>query len=355
MQAFVIHRKHTTGIEDHPRPEPEPGEALVKVRACGICGSDLHAYEGTQPFFRYPEVPGHEVVGELVALRPRPGGPLRLPNRPVSEDLAVGERVVLDPALPCGTCYPCTRGRYNCCENMRVIGVHAPGALAEFYVAPLECLHRVPADVSDELAALAEPLSIGVQATRRARITDTDSVLVIGAGTIGLCVMLVARARGARVALSEPSAARRARALQLGAGATFDPTADGFEQQLTAWCGDSGPAVVVEAVGTPRTAAQALELVVAAGRVLLLGLISAPLALPGNLMVKKELDFLGSRLHGGTIPEALRLIAQRQVDVAGLVTDRVPLAGARDALERMLHAPDEVLKAVVYLSGPASA
>lgn len=347
MRALIIHRKHEAKLEQVAVPSPQPGEALVKVRVCGMCGSDLHAYEGTQPFFRYPEVPGHEVVGEVVEVNPRLGGPLRLPGRPISEGLAVGERIALDPAMPCGACFPCARGRYNCCENMRVLGVHAPGALAEFFVAPAECLHRVPPALSDDLAVLAEPLSIGVQASNRGRIEAGDSVLVIGAGTIGLCVMLVARGRGARVAMTDLSAARREKALQMGAEAALDPREEGFRERLAEFAQASGPAVVVEAVGTPATAAQALDLVVAAGRVVMLGLISEPITMPGNIMVKKELDFIGSRLHGGTLPEALKLVAEGTVDVAPLITHRFSLDDATDALRLMAQAPDEVLKALV--------
>jgi L-gulonate 5-dehydrogenase len=349
MKAFVIRAAHRAAVEERPTPTPGPGEGLVRVRACGICGSDLHAYEGSQPFFQYPQVPGHEVVGELVELRPRPGGPMQLPNRPIVTDLQVGDRVVLDPAMPCGQCCACLRGRYNCCVNQRVIGVHAPGALAEYYTAPLECLQRVPADMTDELAALVEPLSIGVQANSRGRISAEDSVLVIGGGTIGLCVMMVAQSRGARVAVTDLSPVRRDKALALGADAAFDPRAESFTADLEGFFGPWGPSVVVEAVGTPATVAQALELVCAGGRVVLLGLISREIILPGAVMVRKELDFVGSRLHGGTIPQTVELIAAGKVPVAGLVTHRLDLDHAEEGLKLMASRPDEVLKAIVYV------
>lgn len=349
MRAFVIHSAHTAAVEERPVPRPAPGEALVRVTACGVCGSDLHAYEGTQPFFQYPEVPGHEVVGVIDGVRPGLGDPMRLPGRPIEEGLQPGERVVLDPGMPCGACYPCTHGRYNCCERMRVIGVHAPGALAEYYCAPLECLHRVPAGLTDDLAALVEPLSIGVQASTRGRIGEQDRVLVIGAGTIGLCVMLIARSRGAKVALSDLSASRRAKALEMGADAALNPEAPDFRERLEGFAEDTGPSVVVEAVGIPATVAQALDLVVASGRVVLLGLVSRPISFPGNVMVKKELDFMGSRLHCGTVPAAARLIAEGQVDVAPLLTHRVGLDGAQDCLRLMAGSPDQILKAVVSM------
>lgn len=348
MKAFVIRAKHDAAVVDMPMPKPGPGEALVRVRMAGICGSDLHAYEGTQPFFVYPQIPGHEVVGEIVQLGPE-RTLMRLAGRVVQDDLAPGDRVVLDPSMPCGHCFPCRNGRYNCCENMRVLGVHAPGALAEYFAAPVECLHRVPEELADETAALVEPLSIGVQACNRGRVAAGESVLVIGAGTIGLCVMLVARSRNARVIVSDLSLARRLHALEMGAHAAVDPQRPGFYQELLGLCGGHGPALVVEAAGTPATVLQALEVVAASGRVVLLGLISDELHLPGNLLVKKELDFVGSRLHGGTIPQALRLLAEGRAHVAPLVTHRIGLEDTEKALHLMGHHPDGILKALVRM------
>ena len=232
---------------------------------------------------------------------------------------------------------------------MRVIGVHAPGALAEYFCAPLECLHRIPSELADETAVLAEPLSIGVQANNRARTGPGETMLIIGSGTIGLCVMAVARQRGARVAVSDLSASRRQRALSMGADAALDPASPAFRADLERFCGDTGPEIVVEAVGKPATVAQALDLVVAGGRVLLLGLISDPIGFPGNVMVKKELDFLGSRLHRGTIPEALRLLSEGEVDTNSLLTHRLTLGEAESGLRLMASAPDEVIKAAVFL------
>lgn len=349
MQALVIRGPHEADIEERPVPQAGEGEALVRVRVSGICGSDLHAFEGSQPFFRYPQVPGHEVVGEVVHCVPRGGGPLRLNGRTVEEGLRIGDRVVLDPSMPCGSCHPCAHGRYNCCENLRVIGVHAPGALAEYFAAPMECLHRVPAGMTDELAVLAEPLSIGVQANNRARTAAPDAVLIIGAGTIGLCVMLVARSRGARVAMTDPFAERREKALAMGADAVFHPQEEGLRDRLAQFSAASGPSVVVEAVGTPGTLVQALDLVVAGGRAVLLGLISDEVTFPGSLMVKKELDFLGSRLHGGTLPQALRLIAEGTADVAPLITHRAGLPQAEEML-RLMAGTGHVLKPIVTVA-----
>ena len=346
MRALMLSAPKTAVLIDAAIPQLRPGEALVRVSLCGICGSDLHAYEGSQPFFRYPEIPGHELVGEIVEFGPeRPL--MRLPNRPLSEPWRDGDRVVLDPAMPCGKCFPCRNGRYNCCVNMRVIGVHAPGVMAEFVAAPLECLHRVPDGLDDERAALAEPVSIGCEATNRGRIGEGDTVLVIGSGTIGLCVMLVAQAKGARVIVSDVSAERLEFPERLGATATINAATEDVAARVSELTAGDGPGVVVEAVGKPATIAQALDLVAASGRVVLLGLCSDEVTIPGAVMVRKELDFLGSRLHGGTMPQALELLASGAVDPLPLVTHRVSLDEAEGALKLMGEKPGEIMKALV--------
>jgi L-gulonate 5-dehydrogenase len=347
MKAFLITAPHTIAAREQPVPEPGPGEALVRVRLVGLCGSDLHAYEGTQPFFQYPQIGGHEVVGEVVAVSPEPSPVPDIPGRIQERLPQVGDRVTLDPSLPCGHCYPCRNGRYNCCANMRVMGVHAPGAMAEYFTAPVACLHVVPEDMDDELAVLAEPVSIGVQAMGRSRLQAGETCLIIGAGTIGLCILMVARSRGVRCAISDLCQARLDMAATLGADLAVNPAESDLPQALLDFTGGDGPAVVFEAVGHPTTVAQAGELVAPAGRVVQLGLCSDPICFPGNLFVKKELEWLGSRLHGGTLPEAVRLLAEDVIAPLPLITHRMGLKQAETALRLMAERPDEALKVVL--------
>ncbi len=346
MKAAYIVAPHEVEIRDVQRPEPGPGEALIEVEAVGVCGSDLHAYEGTQPFFKYPQIGGHEVVGtvvELVDSEQTPEIPRRLQPRPP----VVGERVVLDPSMPCGECFPCRTGRYNCCVNMRVLGVHAPGAFAEYYVAPVGCLHGISDDLSADAAVMVEPLSIGVQASNRARVTTEETVLIIGAGTIGLSVLQVCVTRGARCAVSDLSPGRLELAESLGAVAAINPGDGDTAEQLGAIFGESGPTVVIEAVGRPQTVVQALEVVAASGRVVILGLCKDDICIPGSIMVRKELDFLGSRLHGGTIPKAVELVESGEVQPERLVTHHMPLEDLERAFEAMIDQPDATLKVIL--------
>jgi len=249
--------------------------------------------------------------------------------------------------MPCGECYPCRTGRYNCCENMRVLGVHAPGAFAEYMVAPLGCLHGISEDVSDDAAVMAEPLSIGVQSSNRGRVTMEDTVLIVGAGTIGLSVLQVCRSRGARTAVSDLSAGRLEIAQEMGADATANPSKQDLREALVDFAGESGPSVVIEAVGRPQTVRQALEVVAASGRVVMLGLCSEEICIEGALMVRKELDFLGSRLHGGTLPQAISLIEEGAVHPEALVTHHMRLDDLEQAFELMLAEPDTTLKVIL--------
>lgn len=345
MKAAIITAPHHVEIREIERPTPGPGEALVEVEAVGVCGSDLHAYEGTQPFFQYPQIGGHEVVGRVVAIASAEAP--AIPGRNQPRPPQVGARVVLDPSLPCGRCYPCRRGRYNCCENMRVLGVHAAGAFAEYFVAPIGCLHTISEDVPVDAAVMIEPLSIGVQATTRAAVAPEDTVLVIGAGTIGLSVMMVALARSARVAVCDISPGRLALAQSLGAETVINAARQDVGEEVARWCGSSGPAVVIEAVGRSATVRQALELVAASGRVVMLGLCTEEIVIPGALMVRKELDFRGSRLHGGTVPEAVTMVESGTVAPDRLVTHHMRLADLAHAFELMRDEPDHTLKVIV--------
>lgn len=347
MKAYVIEAPQRIIEQEQPLPTPGPGEALVRVRAVGICGSDVHAYEGTQPFFQYPQIPGHEVVGEIVEISAEPAPEPQIPGRTQAPLPRVGERVTLDPSLPCGHCYACRLGRYNCCAHLRVMGVHAPGAMREYFTAPLACLYVLPDAVEDELGVLAEPLSIGVQATRRARLQAGERCLILGAGAIGLCVLLVAKALGALCAISDVCGERLQLAQRLGADLTIHPPTQDMQVALAEFTQGDGPAVVIEAVGRPETVAQAAELVAPAGRVVQLGLCSQPICFPGNIFVKKEMDWLGSRLHGGTMPEAIRLLAAGTINPQPLITHRLPLAALPQALPLLAKQPQEAIKIIL--------
>jgi L-gulonate 5-dehydrogenase len=303
------------------------------VRAVGLCGSDVHAFEGTHPFVTYPRVPGHEVCGELVEAR----GECALPP---------GARVVLDPGFRCGRCYACRVGRSNCCVEMACLGAHIDGACAEYVTAPISNVYAAPEGLSDAEASVTETFSIGMQANIRGRVAEGDRVLILGAGPIGLACLMIAASRGARCAVVDQLAARQQKAVELGAEAGFGADS-GVSDQVASWTDGDGADVVVEAVGRPETYRDALELVAPAGRVVLLGLFPGEVSLPAAIFVRKELDVLGSRLNTDSFPEVIRLIQAGVLRPAALITHERRLDECRDALAEAAGAPEGMLKMVL--------
>ncbi|MFH1566917.1 MAG: alcohol dehydrogenase catalytic domain-containing protein, partial [Gemmatimonadota bacterium] len=202
MKTIICQRPDLLVRADTPEPgDPGPGQALVRVRRCGICGTDLHAYKGRQPFLEYPRILGHELGVEVVAVGPGVSG------------VKAGDRCAVEPYLNCGACGACARGRANCCERLTVLGVHIDGGMRERLLLPAAKLHPAAALSLDQLA-LVETLAIGCHAVTRADVQPGETALVVGAGPIGLSVIQFARAAGARVLLHEVDDRRRAFALE---------------------------------------------------------------------------------------------------------------------------------------------
>lgn len=337
MKAIVLQEPGRFALEELPVPRAEDGHVVVRVRAVGICGSDLHAYNGAQPFFEYPQVPGHEICGIVHELPGRAG------------DLQPGDHVVIDPTIPCGRCYACGIGRYNCCPNLRVIGVHTSGGLAEFVSVPQQNVYSLPHDIPFEVGALVEPLAVGVQANERGRISEGETVVIIGAGMIGLAVLMVARARGARTLIADMRAARLEKAVQIRADAVVDVREADLADEVRDFTGGEGANVVVEAVGSVETVRSALDLVSPGGRIVILGLCPDSVPLPVTLLVRKETELIASRLNAGRFPDVIGMLIDGRLAPAPVITHRVSLEEV-DPTFRMLSAPDSsAVKAIVEL------
>ncbi|MCD6351875.1 MAG: alcohol dehydrogenase catalytic domain-containing protein [Armatimonadetes bacterium] len=341
MRALVLHQPGQIRLEDLPEPQVPGGWALVRPRLVGICGSDLHAYTGHQPFAHFPIVPGHEFVGEIVRL-PR-GVPPRVPGRNAAASLRPGMRVVADPAVPCGQCRACRTGHYNVCANQQVLGVHLPGAMAELVAVRTDCLNIVPDVLSDEAAVLAEPLSIGLQGCNRGRIGPEDRVAVVGGGMIGASVLLQARLRGARVAMVEPRQDRAEKLADLGAQLTIPPSE--AEDVLGRW--DDGPTVIVEAAGRRDTLDLALRLAQPMSRVVVLGFWPEQVQIPGAAIMRGELEVLGSRLHGATMAVTLAQMAAGMLETSGILETTAPLEEGPALFEALSKGAEPGLKVVL--------
>ena len=325
----------TQSFEERPEPVLAPGEALVETAAASICGSDIHLYRGTHPYTNYPMVFGHEAAG---VVREVAAGVTRV---------APGDRVVLEPLIPCGRCAACRVGRGNCCTETRMIGISLMGAMAERFATPAESLYSVPDGFPFRLASLVEPFSIGFQAVSRGEVCAADRVVIFGAGPIGLTILCAAKERGAQVAITDLIDRRLELARQLGADLTVNSQDETWQQSLRDWTDGDGPSVVIEAVGQPATIEAAVDLVAAAGRVVIVGVTTKKFALRGVDMTKKELTVFGSRNNLGHYPEVIRYVADHPDVVEAMVTHTFPFAQAIDAFQLADQHPTECCKVVL--------
>ena len=333
MRAAVLRGVGDLVIEDRPVPRPGPHEVLVRIDAVGVCGSDGHYFDhGRIGDFvvEAPMVLGHESAGRIVAV-----GDDVPPDR-------VGERVSIEPGVPDLTCTECLSGRYNLCPGMRFYATPPiDGSLSEYAVVHGAFAHRVPDSLSDDAAALLEPLSVGIWANRKAATTTGSRVLVTGAGPIGLVAVQCAVAFGAtEVVVADVNSRRLDLALALGATAVVNVADSSLE--------DTGvrPTVLLECSGHPGTTVAAIRRVAPAGRVVLVGMGGDELALPLAHVQSHEIEVTGTFRYANTWPTAIALVAAGRVDLDRLVTGHFALADTVAALTAGRDDPCSV-KAVV--------
>ena len=308
-------------VEEADLPVPGPGEALVATLVAGVCGSDLHAAHGRHPFVPLPYRPGHEVVGVVETA----GG--------AAAGLAPGQRVIVEPDLPCWTCQMCASGRENLCENLQFFGCgYHQGGMADYFTLPANRLHPVPDELDDLTAALIEPLATPVHAVRLAGDVGGRSVAVLGAGTIGLLTLAVLRAHGAgKVVSTDPLPAKRDRAAALGADATIDATAPDVAGQVRTALGGSAD-VVFDCVSVQSSVDQAIAIADKGGTVVIVGVPVEAVTVPLPVVQDHQIRIQGSATY---LPEdyreSARLLGQGAVRTADFVTAVRPLARAAEA------------------------
>ena len=335
MKTWVLLAPEQLELREVADPEPGAQEAVVRVRAVGVCGSDAECYAGRHPLPNYPRVPGHEFAGEVAATGPAWRGP------------PVGARVAVDPALSCGSCYACRHGRHNCCTNVSIAGVHRPGAMAEYVVCQASQLHIMPEDMDFETAAVVETLSIGAQAVRRGQVVSGDLVVVLGAGPIGLCCLMMAKQEGAKVLVSEPLAWRRSAAAKLGADVCVDPEGEALAEAVQSFTDGYGAHVVIDASGDLAVAQGSLSLAGAAGRVVILTISATPMELAPWELVRREVTVLGSRLTLSDFGELIGLVRAGATPIGRLVTHRFPMAEADRAHVAACQRDEGVIKTMI--------
>jgi len=318
-----------------PVPRPGPGEALLRVRRVGICGTDLHIFQGHLDH-RVPRdgVIGHETFAEVA-------------EAPAGSGFAAGDRVVVEPLRFCGACRACRMGAEYLCYSLKVLGVELPGGMQEYWAVPAARLLRVPDVLGDDQAALVEPLAVAVHDVRRAGVKEGDSVLVFGGGPIGALIAMVARHRGARVAVAEINPFRVAM-LQGQGLLTVGPGTDvvAFADE---WTGGTGVDVAFEVTGNPAAVRMVSDVVRVWGTVSIVAIHAEPVPVNLYRMFARELAMHGSRLYARRDwEEAIALAASGAVPVAPLVSRRIPLEEINAGMELALGG-GAVMKVLIEL------
>lgn len=303
-------------LKEKAIPSLGSGEVLVRVRASAICGSDLHLYRGKHPDAPLPSAVGHEVAGDVVGLGPD-----------VSQ-VKLGDRVVVEPVIPCGTCHYCRLGQYNRCLNVTYGYRSGRSGLAEYYVASERWLHHLPTELSYAEGALIEPLAVAVHAVRRAGVRLGDQVAIFGAGPIGLLALAVCKAVGAaQVYMVDIRQDRLAVAAALGASEVVDSRLEEPVEYIRQATGGLGVTHSFEAVGAQGTLVSALKALRKGGMATLIGIFENPqVSLEAPIFVQREIGLLGTSGYCWDFPTAIGLVRQRAVNLAPLITHRLPLS-----------------------------
>jgi 2-desacetyl-2-hydroxyethyl bacteriochlorophyllide A dehydrogenase len=340
MKTIFLEQPGLLRLADTPPPdEPGAGQALVRVRCVGVCGTDLHAFKGEQPFFSYPRVLGHELGVEVVAIGPVERQP----------ELAVGDYCSVNPYLNCGHCSACRRGRPNCCLNLAVLGVHIDGGMRELIAVPIDKLRKSSRLALDQLA-LVEMLCIGAHAVRRAQLMPGEQVLVIGAGPIGLSAIQFAQIAGANVIGMEVSEHRREFCRrQLGVERWVDGRRDPLPQIEDLLSGEL-PTAVFDATGNAGSMMRAFNYVAHGGKLIFVGLFQGDVTFHDPDFHRRELTLMSSRnATDDDFAQAIGLLEAEKIDVAPWITHRVAPEELPGAFPGWVTPESQVVKAMLEL------
>lgn len=332
MKALVCNKPFEFSYKQLSTPTIEEDQVLLKVAAVGICGTDIHAFGGNQPFFSYPRILGHEASGIIADIGSK-----------VSQ-WKVGQRVALIPYVSCGECDACRSGRTNCCEKISVIGVHEDGAFSEYLAAPARNILAIDDQVDDITAALIEPFAISAHAVRRAEIKAGDDVLIVGAGPIGLGAAAIAAADGANVAIADTSAERRKHIKTQLKLPAFNP----IDEKVENFFNGKLPLIVIDATGNQKAMNNDVNLIRHGGRIVFVGLFKGDFSIHDPDFHKKETTLLGSR---NATPEDFEkvqsLMAQGKLSASMMLTHTFKFDQLAEVFEEQVVNNKALIKSVV--------
>lgn len=341
MKALVLKEYRKFAVEEFPEPSLQPNEVLVRVRACGICGSDVHGMDGSTGRRIPPIVMGHEAAGVIAEIGSDVTG------------WSKGDRVTFDSTVSCGECWYCRRGRINLCENRRVLGVSCGeyrrhGAFAEFVAVPQHILYRLPESISFEQAAMVEAVSVAVHAVERTPLALSASVAVIGAGMIGLLVVQALRARGCgEIIAIDLDEGKLKLARKFGATSTLQAGASDLQEKIRALTSGRGVDAAFEVVGLPASVATAIASVRKGGSITLVGNLKPQVELPLQAVVTRELTLIGTCASAGEYPACLDLIASGKINVTDFISATAPLEEGVKWFERLYAGEKGLMKVLL--------
>lgn len=338
MKAYVLKKAYE--IIETEIDEPvisKPDDVLIDVKVVGICGSDMLSYQGKHELLTYPRVLGHEFSGIVEAV----GDSVN--------NLSPMDQVVIEPLITCGKCKPCITGDYNVCEDMKVLGVHVDGACQEKVVISAKRVFKLPEGATLREGAMIEPLCVGLEASRRGQLNIEDTVVIFGAGTIGLCALKVAKCYNVRKIISVDINEHRLKiAKNMGADHIVNSSSEKFEQEIMELTNGKGANLVIEATGVEEALKMCFTVTAYRARVVILGFYKSSLVyIPPIHIVKKELDVYGSRLYRNRLPLALDLLAKKEVNIGDLITHEFKFHEVEKAIKTALDPNEKSIKVIV--------
>ena len=322
MKAVQIEKPMALKIIDMEKPViTEHDNVLVKIKAAGICGSDVGIYHGTNAAATYPRVIGHEMVGEVVE------------TGPGVRKIKVGDRVIIDQVVNCGHCYACRKNRGNVCANLQVRGVHIDGGYREYMAVPESDVYLLPDSLSYEDAVMIEPTTIAIQSCSRAELCEEDTLLILGCGALGSSILKIARLSGAKIIVVDVVDEKLQEALQNGADYAINLAKEDVVAKAREYTDGYGPTVSIDAVCNKTSLATLLELTGNAGRVITMGFSIDPTEITQFKVTSKELDIRGSRLQNKKFQQALDLVNEGKLDLNGSISHRFHFLDAQKAFD----------------------
>lgn len=335
MKSVMIEEPYELTITEIDMPKVRKGEALLKIKYCGICGADVASYKGNQPFTTYPRIPGHEFSAEII----------EIPEN--DRNLKKGDIVTCNPYFNCGVCYSCRRGNVNCCEDNQTMGVQRDGSFCEYIAMPVDRIVHGKG-LSAKQLALIEPFTISYHASKRADIKEKDKVLIVGAGPIGLFALISAKLKGAEVYIADILDGRLEMALEYGADGVINTNKQKLAERTAEITNNCGFDVCIEACGLPETFIDCIECAAFAANVILIGNGKKETTFLHSVILKKELNIFGSRnSYTDDFKEIVDIVAAGKVDIMKMVSAVYPVNKADEAFKALAENDGSLAKVLV--------